>query len=1082
MRFLDITAERFGVLNGAELTDLSPGMTVVYGANGSGKTTMVKFVEGLLFGYSTIHQAFQPDDTRFGGSASLQRDGRSYRVTRERSHGVTTELSTVDLATGVSVTAPDATLPDWINHTVYDEIFSVGDAETSRFDLLTRLCLSTSGPIVPAEEIRRVELAIDECRREREGNGVEGGLRQQISSLEIEKDNLNAQLTRLRQSDPRIPERIAAIQAELRTLQVRLAECDRQIRETEAEIRELENRLAELRRRNVVALNRIELESQITQLQDRQARWDEIRKAINREIGALPTPDTGLRNRDSLKSVRALVSRLEQRMEALSSDHALSSLSVQDRDVFVDHIRGEVFSLCDYVAHHESAVDAHEVVLESLFGQRTLQDAENVNTVLQGQIEALREELNRSEDVLSVRQDLSYTCSSTGHQEYLRSLSGRQVNGTIEALERELALLRQQLEGQRSDRNQIVITIERLQQELASLEARNHSVGTLEDIDRIKAQIAEADASLVQLRDRWQTLEETELQLEEVLDRLSQHHSPQVLELASVYIRRLTGGDCYRLESDPTSTRILASTNQSSVAQAVEHLSRGTRDQVALALRLALIQTRATEGRSPLVLDDVFISSDDERAAAVADLLMEVADDGQQIIFFTCQNDVRSLFERRNASIRYLENRPVAAPVPVAVVPAPVRTPAPKPVIAENTNWLFYLEVDNSVEDLSGLTVAEVEAVRTSSIETIDDLLTLSLDDLEARIRNHGYSISRDRIRAWRGQAEMATLVPMLRRADAELIYASGIESTVELSRMRPETVFDMVTAFQNTQDGNRFRRSGRSIDRQQSINWSRWSQHARSLTEARQSRSRFFVRATDDRNSPHSAPAIARVIDGGESSQDRSSRSARQRRLRTSSVPRTRRQPRPALSTSDRREVERRKARRRERMQRHSSSYRTTSDVGTSETIHELRFYLNRSDDVEAAPSIGPKTAQRLGQVGVYTVDDLLNADGIDISARLNNRRISADTIVTWQAQAKLVCTIPELRGHDAQILVACGVTEAEQLAGKRPADLYAVVGPFSETSEGERIIRNGKKPDLEEVTDWIRFAQQARSLKAAA
>lgn len=175
----------------------------------------------------------------------------------------------------------------------------------------------------------------------------------------------------------------------------------------------------------------------------------------------------------------------------------------------------------------------------------------------------------------------------------------------------------------------------------------------------------------------------------------------------------------------------------------------------------------------------------------------------------------------------------------------------------------------------------------------------------------------------------------------------------------------------------------------------------------------------------------------------------------------------------------------RRERLSRHSSSYRTSPTLAENTdavTERELRFFLNRSDDVEAAPSIGPKTAQRLGTVGVYTVDDLLSADPVEVAARLKNRKINADTIVAWQAQARLVCTVPELRGHDSQILVACGVTESDQLAGKRPADLYAVVGPFADTSEGERIVRSGKKPDLEEVSDWIRFAQQARPLRAAA
>jgi len=679
-----------------------------------------------------VHPAFQPDDSRFGGSASLQGGGRSFRVTRERSHGVTTELSAVDLATGVSVTAPDATLPEWVNHSVYDEIFSVGDAETSRFDLLTRLCLSQAGASASAEEIRRVELALDQCRSEQEGNGLEGGLRQQISALEAEKEDLNGQLTRLRQSDPRIPERMAAIQEELRTLQIRLAECDRNIREIEARIRELENRLAELKRCNVVALNRAQLETLISGLRERQARWEDIRAAVNREISLLPGATAGLRNRDSLKSIRALVARLEHRVDTLAGDRSLAAMASTDRDVFVDHIRTEVSSLCDYVTHHESAVEAQEVVLESLFGQRTLQDVENVSTVLQGQIDALQDELARSENVLI---------------NTVSTRSGLSASESIEVIEQDLRAARQQLDVCRSDRRQITASIERLQPELTSLESRNRSVGTLDDVDRLKSRIAELDVSLQQRQDRWNVLDETQRHLTETLHRISLHRSPQVLELASTYIRRLTGGDCYRLESDASASRILASTTQAATAQPVEHLSRGTRDQVALALRLALIQTRAPEGRCPLILDDVFISSDDERAAAVADLLMEVAADGQQIIFFTCQRDVRDLFERREASIRFLEDRPVVATVPVTVVPAPVPPPVPRPVVAENTNWLFYLEVANSVEDMSGLTVAEVGAVRASQIESLDDLLTRSIDGLEASNRNHGYAISSSRIR-----------------------------------------------------------------------------------------------------------------------------------------------------------------------------------------------------------------------------------------------------------------------------------------------------------------------------------------------
>ena len=102
-------------------------------------------------------------------------------------------------------------------------------------------------------------------------------------------------------------------------------------------------------------------------------------------------------------------------------------------------------------------------------------------------------------------------------------------------------------------------------------------------------------------------------------------------------------------------------------------------------------------------------------------------------------------------------------------------------------------------------------------------------------------------------------------------------------------------------------------------------------------------------------------------------------------------------------------------------------------------------------------------------------------LAEKLNHRRITTLVIQQWQAQSRLMCQIPELRGHDAQILVACRITTPESLASSKPAELFAVVEPFSRTKEGERIIRNGRKPDLAEVTEWIQWAANARSLKAA-
>jgi hypothetical protein len=146
-----------------------------------------------------------------------------------------------------------------------------------------------------------------------------------------------------------------------------------------------------------------------------------------------------------------------------------------------------------------------------------------------------------------------------------------------------------------------------------------------------------------------------------------------------------------------------------------------------------------------------------------------------------------------------------------------------------------------------------------------------------------------------------------------------------------------------------------------------------------------------------------------------------------------------------------------------------------------KLKFYLDLTDHIEAAPSIGPKTAERFEAIGVVTVSDFLRQTAESMSEKLDYKRLSANVLRQWQHQTRLVCRVPNLRGHDAQLLVGCGIIDAEEIATMRPETLFEKVGPFSDTKEGMKIIRNGKKPDLAEITDWISFAQHTRSIQAA-
>lgn len=124
---------------------------------------------------------------------------------------------------------------------------------------------------------------------------------------------------------------------------------------------------------------------------------------------------------------------------------------------------------------------------------------------------------------------------------------------------------------------------------------------------------------------------------------------------------------------------------------------------------------------------------------------------------------------------------------------------------------------------------------------------------------------------------------------------------------------------------------------------------------------------------------------------------------------------------------------------------------------------------------------AERLGAIGISSVDDLLNADPETVAAELEHRRVDVDTVLQWQQQATLLCRVPMLRVHDAQLLVAAEVTTPEELAEYEPSELLGIIDPIARSNEGKRIIRGGKPPDLEEVTDWVTYGQQHREFRAA-
>jgi len=168
--------------------------------------------------------------------------------------------------------------------------------------------------------------------------------------------------------------------------------------------------------------------------------------------------------------------------------------------------------------------------------------------------------------------------------------------------------------------------------------------------------------------------------LERIRTDYEAHRQPETLEEASRYMAKLTGGE-YRRVWTPLANDVLLVENAAGESLSVDVLSRGTREQLFLSVRLALVANFARRGvRLPMVLDDVLVNFDVVRAQRAAEVLCEFAAGGHQLLVFTCHEHIWQMFKTLDADCRRLPNRGFqATPEPEVIEEPVVEEPAPKP-------------------------------------------------------------------------------------------------------------------------------------------------------------------------------------------------------------------------------------------------------------------------------------------------------------------------------------------------------------------------------------------------------------------
>ncbi len=360
-------------------------------------------------------------------------------------------------------------------------------------------------------------------------------------------------------------------------------------------------------------------------------------------------------------------------------------LEIDDRRV--KDFRSRVEGLARRGGSKDTKLDWYQLLSQWELQLRQIEDSRQLLIRLQGEAEEKRKKLTQTNDSLaSVRGQRAALLAKAGasdkadlvarlkayqrYNELVRLLkSATEEVATAARLEPDLAIVEEDLlrfEPSKNEEQTITLRVELVQieeQQQKAFEKLGRIKQEILDLENdrrassLKFERAQLAHELETSTQRWMALRATGQTVEKMRARVERNCQPEILKHASEYLDRLTCSKYHNIWT-PLGQRHLVVDDEKGESLKVEHLSNGTREQVFLAIRLAVMKDFADRGvELPMVLDDVVVNFDQLRTEAAVRTLLDFAEQGQQILMFTCHLHLAHLFENQGIEPIWLPTR-----------------------------------------------------------------------------------------------------------------------------------------------------------------------------------------------------------------------------------------------------------------------------------------------------------------------------------------------------------------------------------------------------------------------------------------
>jgi len=181
-------------------------------------------------------------------------------------------------------------------------------------------------------------------------------------------------------------------------------------------------------------------------------------------------------------------------------------------------------------------------------------------------------------------------------------------------------------------------------EERGSLQLRMKQLSSDEDASRQRGRREELVEELRVFVAEWSKLVVARSLLVRARKKYEEERQPDVVRRAQTFFHGLTGGRYPKLHVTVGEQEISV-VDETGVRKIPEQLSRGTYEQLYLALRFGLIQSMGEETeRLPVIVDEVLVNFDQERAQRAAAAFVELSQTNQ-VLVLTCHQWMVDLFK-----------------------------------------------------------------------------------------------------------------------------------------------------------------------------------------------------------------------------------------------------------------------------------------------------------------------------------------------------------------------------------------------------------------------------------------------------